>query len=76
MPDVALDKTGFGEATVYDCLLSQEWTWSSGPCEDTRSPDDVGPGRADEAPDDPGTLEVGRDLPIHWKDTRHPGSRP
>jgi hypothetical protein len=31
VPDVSLDKRLFGEATIYDCLLSQEWEASSGP---------------------------------------------
>jgi hypothetical protein len=31
VPDVALDCRNFGEATVYDCLLSTEWRDSSGP---------------------------------------------
>jgi hypothetical protein len=31
VPDVTLDKRLFGEATIYDCLLSQDWEDSSGP---------------------------------------------
>jgi hypothetical protein len=31
VPDVALDVRNFGEATIYDCLLSTNWPRSSGP---------------------------------------------
>ena len=31
VPDVALDCRDFGEATIYDCLLSTAWKWSSAP---------------------------------------------
>lgn len=31
VPDVALVTIGFGKATVYDCLLSEQWEGSSGP---------------------------------------------
>jgi hypothetical protein len=31
VPDVSLDKRLFGEATIYDCILAQEWDRSSGP---------------------------------------------
>jgi hypothetical protein len=31
VPDVALDVRLLGEATVYDCLLSTVWQYSSGP---------------------------------------------
>lgn len=31
VPDVTLDTRLFGEATIYDCLLSVVWQWSSSP---------------------------------------------
>jgi hypothetical protein len=31
VPDVSLDTRSFGKATVYECLLSLVWEWSSGP---------------------------------------------
>jgi hypothetical protein len=31
VPDVSLDARLFGAATIYDCLLSPNWEWSSGP---------------------------------------------
>ncbi len=29
VPDVALDKRWFGQATIYECLLSELWAWGS-----------------------------------------------
>jgi hypothetical protein len=31
VPDVALNTEYFGSATIYHCLLSEVWKWSSGP---------------------------------------------
>jgi hypothetical protein len=31
VPDVAMDAVALGEATIYVCLLSLVWTWSTGP---------------------------------------------
>ena len=69
VPDVALDAKGFGKATVYFCLLSPEWEWSSRPHNGTRSRDYVEP------PDDPGSPDEAPDLGppeerIHVKDRR------
>jgi hypothetical protein len=67
VPDVTLDKRLFGEATVYDCLLAQEWAESSGPYDSLRSPDYVDPDApvTEEAPAPTG---VEREMPIHVKD--------
>ena len=74
VPDVCLDGRYFGKATIYDCLLSQEWESSSGPYDDTKSPDYVDPWGDDvEAPDSRAGGEapdLGRHLPVHWKDRR------
>jgi hypothetical protein len=67
VPDVALDKRHFGQATIYDCLLSQEWK-SSEPDDGQRSPDYVEPGTEvkDEEPD-PGAPDVEN---VHWHHVR------
>ena len=68
VPDVSLDGRYFGKATIYDCLLSQDWEWSSRPYDDTKPPAHVEePDRGAEAPD-PGAADVGGELPIHWVD--------
>jgi hypothetical protein len=67
--EVVPDVGNFGKTTIYRCLLSDVWDWSSGPLSPprTRSPDERFAG--DEAPD-PGATDGGPDLPIHWKNRR------
>jgi hypothetical protein len=65
VPDVALDKRGFGQATIHDCLISQEWKSSM--------PSDgkiyyVDPGTEEEEPD-PGTPDADDEPLIKIKDT-------
>jgi hypothetical protein len=73
VPDVCSDGQYFGKATIYNCLLSEEWERSSRPYDGVRSrdyvepPDD--PGAPDEAPN-AGAADVGLEVHIHWKDRR------
>jgi hypothetical protein len=69
VPDVCSDGQYFGKATIYNCLLSEEWERSSRPYDGVRSRDYVEP------PDDPGApdagaADVGLEVHIHWKDRR------
>ena len=48
VPDVTLDKRFFGEATIYECLLSELWEWGSPmppPCPTPVAPAPVRGGR-------------------------------
>jgi hypothetical protein len=65
VPDVALDKRYFGKATIYDCLLSQDWK-SSEP--DDGKPRYIEPRTEDEEPV-PDT-DVESEPNIHYKDVR------
>ena len=62
-----------GKTTIYICLLSPDWEWSSPTDDGARSRDYVepphDPGATDEPPA-PEAIAVGRDLPTHWKDRR------
>lgn len=67
VPDVCV--RGFGVATIYDCLFSEEWRTSSQPYDDTKSPtylDPDAPHPEDEAPD-PADADAEPDgPPIHY----------
>ncbi len=68
VPDVCLDGRYFGQATVYDCLLSQSWLYSSLPCDKVKPALDV----EDEDEEEAGACEgEGEPEPlIHYKHTR------
>jgi hypothetical protein len=68
VPEVAMDKRGFGEATIYDLLLSQEWRESSGPWPPPPTGREAHHAEPIDDAQGPDTAGAGDEVNIHYKD--------